>query len=52
MQELIYILRFVNRTNSNQTIAYAPSIAGFYGVYTAIKPDYYGLSYNVRYSSN
>jgi hypothetical protein len=30
-------------------LALAPSIAGFYGVYTALKPGEYSLSYNVRY---
>ena len=28
----------------------APSIAGFYGVYTALNPGFYSMSYNVRYS--
>ena len=31
-------------------MAYAPSIAGFYGTYTALKPGHFSMSYNVRYS--
>ena len=46
MQKLVYYQRFVN---GSQELALAPSIAGFYGVYTALKPGEYSLSYNVRY---
>jgi len=35
--------------NGSEELALAPSIAGFYGVYTALKPGQYSLSYNVRY---
>lgn len=47
MQKLVYHQKFVR---GGKLIATAPSIAGFYGVYTALKPDKFSLSYNVRYS--
>jgi hypothetical protein len=51
MQKLIYNQRFV-KGDSNETIAIAPSIAGFFGIYTAMKPNSYSLSYNVRFAAN
>ena len=30
----------------------APSIAGYYGVYTGYKPGHYSLSYNVRFGAS
>ena len=47
MQSLVYNQRFVK---GGEVIAIAPSIAGFYGIYTTLKPDSYSLSYNVRFS--
>lgn len=46
MEKLVYFQRFMN---GSQELALAPSIAGFYGVYTALRPGEYSLSYNVRY---
>lgn len=46
----MYIQRFINGTED--TIAIAPSIAGFYGVYTALKPNMFSVSYNVRFTHN
>lgn len=48
MQRLIYNQRFID--GSGKVIAIAPSIAGYYGVYTAIKPNMFSLSYNVRFT--
>ena len=48
MQKLLYIQKFIGM--DGQVVAEAPSIAGFYGVYTAVKPGYFSMSYNVRYS--
>jgi len=50
MQKLIYNQRFVR--GGSDTIAIAPSIAGFYGVYTAMVPDILSLSYNVRFNQD
>lgn len=49
MQKLIYNQKFIS---GGKTIAIAPSIAGFFGIYTALKPDSYSLSYNVRFAKN
>mmetsp|Transcript_14283 Transcript_14283/g.24307 ORF Transcript_14283/g.24307 Transcript_14283/m.24307 type:complete len:184 (-) Transcript_14283:493-1044(-) len=49
MQKLIYNQKFVR---GGEVIASAPSIAGFYGVYTALVPTKFSLSYNVRYSAD
>ena len=49
MQELVYNQRFIK---GGEVIAIAPSIAGFYGIYTALKPNSYSLSYNVRFSED
>jgi len=51
MQKLIYIQKFINSSVSNDIIAQAPSVAGFYGVYTALKNNHYSLSYNVRFTN-
>lgn len=48
MQELIYIQQF---TKGGKTLAKAPSVAPFYGVYTAVA-EHFGVSYNVRFSAN
>lgn len=48
MQKLVYNQKFVR---NGETIAIAPSVAGFYGVYTAVKPGYYSMSYNVRFTA-
>ena len=46
---MVYNQRFVK---NGKEIAIAPSIAGFYGVYTALKKDIFSLSYNVRFSKS
>jgi hypothetical protein len=38
--------------NGSETLAIAPSIAGFYGIYTALKPSSYSVSYNVRFTKD
>jgi len=42
----MYTQHFVR---GNQSLAHAPSIAGFYGVYTALAQEF-SVSYNVRFS--
>lgn len=47
MQKLVYNQVFYK---DGVEIATAPSIAGYYGAYTGIKPDHFTISYNVRFS--
>ena len=49
MQKLIYIQRF---ERGGELVGTAPSIAGFYGVYTGVRADAFSLSYNVRFTHN
>ena len=55
MQKLIYVQNFTdsrkNSTHGQLPETLAPSIAGYFGVYTGYKPGYFSVSYNVRFGA-